>query len=221
MSAVRPAFSSSSRSMRSRNERKRSAAMPPDFFMDAPRKRSADNIGGLCGPQPWRHRYCLACSDRLLCGLGGRTSEPCCRWASHMKQSTKQSAGPPPAPSSGSDGRAAFGALIGQVARRWRALVDARLKAFGLTEATWRPLLHLSKFPAPPRQTDLAESLSIEGPSLVRLLDTLERDGYILRCADSDRRTKTIRLTPRGETLQRKIAAVVADTRDQVLAGVA
>jgi MarR family transcriptional regulator for hemolysin len=107
------------------------------------------------------------------------------------------------------------------VARRWRALVDVRLKEFGLTEATWRPLLHLSKFSAPPRQTDLAESLSIEGPSLVRLLDMLERDGYILRCADSDRRTKTIRLTPRGETLQRKIAAVVADTRSQVLADVA
>jgi len=125
-----------------------------------------------------------------------------------------------PAQSSGSDLRAAFGTLVGQVARRWRALVDMRLKEYGLTEATWRPLLHLSKFEAPPRQTDLADSLSIEGPSLVRLLDTLERDGYILRCADSDRRTKTIRLTARGETLQHKIAAVVAETRDQVLAGV-
>jgi len=95
-----------------------------------------------------------------------------------------------------------------------------RLKEYGLTEATWRPLLHLSKFEAPPRQTDLAESLSIEGPSLVRLLDTLERDGYVLRCADADRRTKTVRLTARGETLQRKIAAVVAETRGQVLADV-
>src|SRR6185295_2471581 len=66
MSAVNPAFSSSSRSIRSRNERKRSAAMPPDFFMDAPQKRSADNIGGLRGPQPWQHRYCLACSGPLL-----------------------------------------------------------------------------------------------------------------------------------------------------------
>jgi MarR family transcriptional regulator, transcriptional regulator for hemolysin len=138
-----------------------------------------------------------------------------------MKRKTERSAGRGPATPSGSDLRAAFGALIGQVARRWRALVDARLKEYKLTEATWRPLLHLSKFDAPPRQTDLAESLSIEGPSLVRLLDTLERDGYILRCADSDRRTKTIRLTPRGQTLQRKIAAVVAETRDQVLAGVA
>jgi MarR family transcriptional regulator for hemolysin len=138
-----------------------------------------------------------------------------------MKRKSDRSAVRGPAPPSGADPRAAFGALVGQVARRWRALVDVRLKEYGLTEATWRPLLHLSKFEEAPRQTDLAESLSIEGPSLVRLLDTLERDGYILRCADSDRRTKTIRLTPRGETLQHKIAAVVAETRDQILAGVA
>jgi MarR family transcriptional regulator, transcriptional regulator for hemolysin len=138
-----------------------------------------------------------------------------------MKRKSERSVGRGPVPPSSADLRAAFGALVGQVARRWRALVDVRLKEYGLTEATWRPLLHLSKFEAPPRQTDLAESLSIEGPSLVRLLDTLERDGYILRCADSDRRTKTIRLTARGETLQRKIAAVVDETRDQVLAGVA
>ena len=137
-----------------------------------------------------------------------------------MKRKSERSAGRGPAPPSGADPRAAFGALIGQVARRWRAVVDLRLKEYGLTEATWRPLLHLSKFEAPPRQTDLAESLSIEGPSLVRLLDTLERDGYVLRCADTDRRTKTIRLTARGETLQRKIAAVVAETRGQVLADV-
>jgi len=138
-----------------------------------------------------------------------------------MKRKTARSAGRGPASPSGSDVRTVFGTLVGQVPRRWRALIDARLKEYGLTEATWRPLLHLSKFEAPPRQTDLAESLAIEGPSLVRLLDTLERDGYILRCADSDRRTKTIRLTARGESLQRKIATVVDETRDQVLAGVA
>lgn len=137
-----------------------------------------------------------------------------------MKRMRERSAGRRPASPHGADLRAAFGAKLGQVARRWRALIDARLKVFGLTDATWRPLLHLSKLPGPPRQTDLAESLSIEGPSLVRLLDTLERDGYIVRCADSDRRTKTIRLTARGEALQRKIETVVAETRDELLGGV-
>jgi len=125
-----------------------------------------------------------------------------------------------PAVARGEDLRAAFGPAIGQVRRRWRGLVDRRLKAYGLTEATWRPLWHVAKFDSPPRQTDLAVSLGIEGPSLVRLLDALERDGLIVRCADSDRRSKIIRLTPRGETLRRKIESVVLDVRRQVLAGI-
>ena len=116
--------------------------------------------------------------------------------------------------------RAAFGPTLGKVFRRWRGLVDRRLKAFGLTEATWRPLLHVSRFDSPPRQTDLAESLGIMGPSLVRLLDALERDGLIVRCGDADRRTKTIRLTPRGEALQGKIEAVVIEVRRELLAGI-
>ena len=153
--------------------------------------------------------------------MGAGTGEQPLLWQGKPdEQMRERSAGRRPVSPHGTDLRAAFGVKLGQVARRWRALVDTRLKVFGLTDATWRPLLHLSKLPGPPRQTDLAESLGIEGPSLVRLLDTLERDGYIVRCADSDRRTKTIRLTPRGETLQRKIEAVVAETRDQLLGGV-
>lgn len=125
-----------------------------------------------------------------------------------------------PAVARSEDLRAAFGPTLGQVRQRWRALVDRRLKAYGLTEATWRPLWHLAKFDSPPRQTDLAVSLGIEGPSLVRLLDALEQDGLIVRCGDSDRRSKIIRLTPRGDTLRRKIESVVLDVRRQVLAGI-
>ena len=119
------------------------------------------------------------------------------------------------------DVRSMFGYTLGRVSRQWRYLVDARLKTFGLTEATWRPLRHVARFEKPPRQKDLAESLGIEGPSLVRLLDALESDGFIVRRGTDDRRTKTIHLTPRGEKLGRKIEAVVTEVRDVVLAGIA
>src|SRR5262245_58110 len=118
------------------------------------------------------------------------------------------------------DVRSMFGYTLGRVSRQWRYLVDARLKTFGLTEATWRPLRHVARFEAPPRQKDLAESLGIEGPSLVRLLDALERDGFIVRRGTTDRRTKAIHLTPRGEKLGRKIDTVVAGVREEVLAGI-
>ena len=53
-----------------------------------------------------------------------------------------------------------IGRTIGRAARLWRRAVDVRLQAYGLTEATWLPLLHLSRAAAPMRQKDLAASLS-------------------------------------------------------------
>ena len=40
---------------------------------------------------------------------------------------------------------AGFGAQIAQAARLWRRVVDHRMRPFGLTEATWLPLLHLAR----------------------------------------------------------------------------
>ena len=71
--------------------------------------------------------------------------------------------------------RAPFGALVSQTARRWRRAVDRRLHPFGLTEATWLPLLRVARAPAPMRQKDLAASLSLDSSSVVRLLDALRR----------------------------------------------
>src|SRR5579872_1745876 len=82
-----------------------------------------------------------------------------------------------------------FGSLIARVGRQWRRAVDRRLQPFGLTEATWLPLIHLSRAPAPPRQKDLAASLVLDGSSVVRLLDALETSGLIERREESgDRR---------------------------------
>ena len=38
--------------------------------------------------------------------------------------------------------RAAFGFRLARIARRWRREIDEGLKPYGLTEATWMPLLH-------------------------------------------------------------------------------
>src|ERR1700691_4793639 len=47
--------------------------------------------------------------------------------------------------------RAGFGARVTQTARLWRRAVDHRLQPFGLTEATWLPLLRLPPAGVPPR----------------------------------------------------------------------
>src|SRR5947209_8078013 len=98
--------------------------------------------------------------------------------------------------------RESFGSLIALTGRQWRRAVDRRLQPFGLTEATWLPLIHLARAPVPPRQKDLAASLVLDGSSVVRLLDALAASGLIERREEStDRRAKTITVTQSGRSI--------------------
>jgi len=117
--------------------------------------------------------------------------------------------------------RSSFGALVSQAARQWRRAVDHRLQPFGLTEATWLPLIRIARAPAPMRQKDIAASLSLDSSSVVRLLDSLEAAGFVERKEeDSDRRAKAIVLTQRGRTLVGKVEEVARQVRDDALADI-
>ncbi|HYX03245.1 MAG TPA: MarR family transcriptional regulator [Reyranella sp.] len=114
-----------------------------------------------------------------------------------------------------------FGFRVARIARRLRQAVDGELRVLGLTEATWRPLVYVRRLGDGVRQKELATALSIEGPSLVRILDNLERRGLIERRADeSDRRARGIHLTRSGRELARRAAKVGGEVQARVLAGV-
>ena len=117
-------------------------------------------------------------------------------------------------------GRNAFGSLLGHAYRQWRRSADLQLRPFNLTEATWLPLVHIGRAPSPPRQKDLAATMSVDGSAVVRLLDSLEHTGLIQRReAETDRRAKTIHLTPRGRAIADKVESVARRIRRDALAG--
>lgn len=114
-----------------------------------------------------------------------------------------------------------FGFRLARITRRLRQLVDNELRVHGLTEATWRPLVYLDRHREGIRQKDLAQALEIEGPSLVHLLDSLERRGLIERREDeADRRARRIYLTPRGRDLQKWVFKVSEDVQQRLLAAI-
>uniref|UniRef100_A0A9E7ZYK7 MarR family transcriptional regulator n=1 Tax=Bosea sp. NBC_00436 TaxID=2969620 RepID=A0A9E7ZYK7_9HYPH len=107
-----------------------------------------------------------------------------------------------------------IGRTIARTARLWRRAVDVRLQAYGLTEATWLPLLHLSRASAPMRQKDLALSLALDGSTVARLLDNLQEAGLVDRREDEiDRRAKTIHLTAAAEELVTRVEATSREVR--------
>jgi MarR family transcriptional regulator for hemolysin len=110
-----------------------------------------------------------------------------------------------------------FGYRVSVLTRRWRAIVDAELESYGLSQATWRPLIHLASFAEPPRQCELADALSIGGPALVRLLDQLETRGLAERVVDGDRRANKIRLTRAGKRLATRVYDIILAIERELL----
>jgi MarR family transcriptional regulator, transcriptional regulator for hemolysin len=110
-----------------------------------------------------------------------------------------------------------FSEELWKVSRKMRTLFDARVRAEGLTLARARTLMLLGKRDRM-NQTELADALEIEAPTLVPLLDGLEKQGLLKRCpVDGDRRAKHIALTPAGREQAAYVNGLVKDFRNDVL----
>ena len=114
-----------------------------------------------------------------------------------------------------------FGLRLGLGARLWRAEIDRRLAAFGLTESRWLTLLHLSRLPEAATQRELAAAVGVQGPTLVRTLDRLEAEGLIERRTEAaDRRTKSVHLRAAATPVLERIEATAAAVRAEIFSDI-
>ncbi|MGE8502012.1 MarR family transcriptional regulator for hemolysin [Ectopseudomonas oleovorans] len=114
-----------------------------------------------------------------------------------------------------------FAMQVAQLSRAWRSELDRRLVGLGLSQARWLVLLHLARFTEMPTQRELAQSVGVEGPTLARLLDSLESQELVTRVAvPEDRRAKKIALQPKAQPLIEKIEAISTQLRQEVFVGI-
>ncbi|MFJ3484237.1 MarR family transcriptional regulator [Pseudomonas sp. NPDC090202] len=115
-----------------------------------------------------------------------------------------------------------FGMQLAHMSRGWRAELDRRLADLGLSQARWLVLLHLARFKDAPTQRELAQSVGVEGPTLARLLDSLENQGLVRRQAViEDRRAKKIVLGETARPLIEKIETIATALRHELFEGIA
>jgi DNA-binding MarR family transcriptional regulator len=113
-----------------------------------------------------------------------------------------------------------FGFLLNDVARLLRTVYDRRIRNLGLTRAQWWVLTHLFRGDGV-NQSELAETLEIEKPTLGRLLDRLEAKGWVRREHDArDRRVWRVHLTREVEPALRTMRTLAAELRRDALAGI-
>lgn len=117
--------------------------------------------------------------------------------------------------------REIVGMTIARTARMWRTKLDERLSPLGLTQARWLVLMHLSRMGGEAPQKELAISVGVEGPTLVRVLDGLERLGLVQRVGvEGDRRARRVCLTPKADNVISDIMRIGVKLRGEALAGV-
>jgi len=86
------------------------------------------------------------------------------------------------------------GFIINRTARSLSRSLDIRLRnRVGITFAQWRVLVLLTKTQDGLSQKEIAEGLGLEAPTLIPILDKLQKDGFIERRVDrNDRRNNRI-----------------------------
>lgn len=112
------------------------------------------------------------------------------------------------------------GYWIFATAHEFSCALNEELQTHGITYRQWEVLAWLS-YAGDLSQADLAERIGIEAPTLVGVLDRMERDGWIQRVPSAaDRRKNIVRPTPKVEPLWNQMIACGLRVRGRALAGI-
>src|SRR3954471_853664 len=111
-----------------------------------------------------------------------------------------------------------IGYMLSDVARLIRTVFDRRVRRLGLTRAQWLVLTRLHRRPGA-SQTELAEMLEVDRASAGRLIDRMEKAGWVERRADgTDRRINRLHLTADARKAHARMWKIAEATLDDALA---
>ena len=112
-----------------------------------------------------------------------------------------------------------FSDALHSTSRSWRQAVDRKLKYLGVSQASWMTIAIAAKARSPLSQSELADKLSVEGATMVAMIDRLVKAGLVMREASTtDRRVKRVILTPAGVKIYDKVKAEAVALRKELLA---
>jgi DNA-binding MarR family transcriptional regulator len=108
--------------------------------------------------------------------------------------------------------------VLSDIARLLRTVFDRRVRDMGLTRAQWLMLTRLQRRPGA-SQSELAEMLEIDRASAGRMIDRMEKGGWLERRADGgDRRVNRLYLTEEARRVHARMWKRAEATVDDALA---
>ena len=112
--------------------------------------------------------------------------------------------------------------LLVLAGRTWGTHIDNAVRtATGQSRARWQTLFVIAFGDQPVTMTDIGVRLNVQWPTLVRVLDGLEKDGLINRIDNPrDGRSRLVSITDEGMAQVRTIKPVLDKERASLLAGI-
>lgn len=110
--------------------------------------------------------------------------------------------------------------LLVMSGRRWVTLIDGLVKAKkGQSRARWQTMFAIAFAGRPVTTIALARRLGVQWPTLIRVLDDLERENLIIRRDNpDDRRSRWIELSEEGRRTTHEIQTILDPARAEILA---
>ena len=113
-----------------------------------------------------------------------------------------------------------LGYLLADVTRLFRREFDRRVAHLNLTRAQWRALKLIGRETGL-TQKRLAEELEMEPIAIGRVIDRLQKAGFVERRADpADRRVWRLHLAPEATAVMREVERLSGQMRKAVLAAI-
>lgn len=111
--------------------------------------------------------------------------------------------------------------LFSHVSKRSKEVCEQQLQHFGVHAGQQFLLELLWKVPEGLTVGEIAEMLVVEAPSITRTVQRMARQGLVEKHAHpTDARQVIVKLTEKGQALQRTIPQVMSEYEEQMLAGI-
>ena len=95
--------------------------------------------------------------------------------------------------------------LTTRLSRELKKLFDKKLESLSITSSMWCVLMAIIENKEI-TQKELSSILSIEGPTTTKIIDNLEKRGFIRRVThETDRRSYKISLTNKGKEIKKEV----------------
>jgi DNA-binding MarR family transcriptional regulator len=110
-----------------------------------------------------------------------------------------------------------IGYMVSDIPRLMRMIFNRRVRGMGLSRAQWLVLSRLYRRPGA-SQTELAEMLEVDRASAGRMIERLEKYGWVERRADpADRRINRLHLTDEARQVHTAMWVIAESTVDDAL----